>query len=436
MKRSNPYGLLMILPLLFLLTTLAGCTADSDCKFGSSAIRASPIPQGLGVNIHFTDPKPGEVKMIADAGFRWVRMDFVWKVTERERGRYDFAEYDRLIKALDEYEIRALFILDYGNPLYANGAPPRTAETRQAFVRWAVAAAKHFSGRAVVWEIYNEPNNEMFWPPRPDVNEYIELALAVSRAFRSEVPGEKLVGPAVSQSDFPFLEACLKAGLLDYWYAVSVHPYRQTDPETAAQDYCRLRKLIQQYRTRSGSSGIGTSMSDRQIQIISSEWGYSSVWRGMSEEKQGALFAREMLTNAANEIPISIWYDWRDDGSKPDEPEHHFGTVFPWYHDNREPVYDPKPAYFAAKTLTTFFSDYRFEKRLNVGSDEDYVLVFRKGDALRFAAWTTGSSHRVFAPLGAGQYTGIRHTGQDLGISSSDQKGLAITLTNAPVYFR
>ena len=30
----------------------------------------SPVlPDGLGVNIHFTDPQPGEMKMLAGAGF-------------------------------------------------------------------------------------------------------------------------------------------------------------------------------------------------------------------------------------------------------------------------------------------------------------------------------------------------------------------------------
>jgi hypothetical protein len=29
---------------------------------------------GLGVNIHFTDPRPGEMKMLADAGFN----GFAW----------------------------------------------------------------------------------------------------------------------------------------------------------------------------------------------------------------------------------------------------------------------------------------------------------------------------------------------------------------------
>ena len=63
----------------------------------------------------------------------------------------------------------------------------------------------------------------------------------------------------------------------------------------------------------------------------------------MSEEKQGALFAREMLTNVANEIPISIWYDWRDDGSDPNEAEHHFGLVRNAYQTGQAQVYEGSP---------------------------------------------------------------------------------------------
>jgi hypothetical protein len=428
----------MILPLIFLVTLMSGCTADPDCKFGHSAASASSIPQGLGVNIHFTNPQPGEIKMIADAGFRLVRMDFKWDITERERGRYDFADYDRLMKALDEYHIRALFILDYGNPLYDNGSPPRTAATRQAFARWASAAAKHFSNRGIMWEIYNEPNNSMFWPPGPQVSEYIDLALAVGREFRSEVPNEQLIGPGVSQIDFSFLEACFQAGLLDYWSGVSVHPYRKTDPETAALEYCNLRKLIQRYRTRSGSDGVATNsaLPNKDIPIISGEWGYSSAWRGMTEEKQAALLSRELLTNAANGIPISVWYDWRDDGSDPAAAEHHFGLVRNSYQAGRDQVYEPKPVYLAAKTFSDYFNGYIFEQRLPIGRDDDYILVFSKSGDRRFAAWTTsGTAHRVDIPMDQSEFKIIRHTGESTASVSSGPTGFSIEVSTQPAYF-
>ena len=429
---------LILLIFLLSLATSADRTPNNCADAWLPGSNALNLVNGLGVNIHFTDPRPGEIKMIADAGFRWVRMDFKWDATEREPGRYDFASYDRLLAALDQHKIPALLILDYGNPLYDNGAPPRNEAARQAFARWAVAAAKHFVGRGVIWEVYNEPNNSMFWPAQPNVNEYVALALAVGRAFRSETPNEKLVGPATSGIDIPFLEACFKAGLLDYWSAVSVHPYRKSDPETAANDYCRLRELIARYRTRSGSDGINRSTSassNNDIPIISGEWGYSSVWRGLSEEKQGALLAREMMTNLANNIPISIWYDWRDDGVDPKEAEHHFGMVRHAYQDGRNSIFEPKPAYLAAKTLSATLDGYAYQRRLAVGSDNDYVLVFAKGDDLRYAAWTTSSSaHRIVIPISQGHFTITNHTGESGGSISSGPRGLELTVSTAPIY--
>jgi hypothetical protein len=372
------------------------------------------------------------MKMLSEAGFRWVRMDLKWDLTESTKGRYDFTAYDRLMSALDQNGLRALFILDYTNPGYDGGKPPHTEDARQAFARWAVAAAKHFAGRGVIWETYNEPNIAQFWPPRPNVDDYIALALAVGRAFREGAPGEKLIGPATSEIDFAFLEACFKAGLLGYWSAVSVHPYRRSDPETAASDYCRLRKMIKTYApspVQSPTSNV------REIPIISSEWGYSSVWNGLDDERQSQLLARSWLTNAANGVAVSIWYDWHDDGSDAKEPEHHFGTVYNPYHEGRESVFDSKPAYLAAKTLTTFFGGYRFEKRLPVGGGDDYVIVFRKGADTRIAAWTSASrAHGVVIPLDPGQYSSVTHTGQNVAVVTADQKGLALTLTTAPVY--
>ena len=389
------------------------------------------IDQSFGVNIHFTDPQPGEIKMIADAGFRWVRMDLKWDATERERGRYDFTAYDRLMTAIEPQGLRALFILDYGNPLYGDGAP-RTEGARNAFARWAVAAAKHFANRGVMWEVYNEPNNAMFWEPA-NASEYASLAITVGKAFRESVPNEKLMGPAVGEMDFSFLDTCFKAGALDAWFAVSVHPYLRGDPENVAVDYAKLRELIVSYKTPGGSNE--EKQAGASIPIISGEWGYSAAWRGMNEEKQAMMLARQFLTNAANGIPVSIWYDWRDDGLDPKEPEHHFGLVRHEYRTGQTQVYEPKPAYLAAKTLLRHFSGFRFEKRLLVGTDDDYVLVFVKDGERRMAVWTTSPGKRqlkLSSP--SGQLTITTMKGEDAGRVSSDQGVLSIKVSNAPVY--
>ena len=67
----------------------SGCFRQKDDAFGSqSNSTGSVIPDGFGVNIHFTDANLGEIKMLSEAGLRWVRMDLKWDSTETQPGRY------------------------------------------------------------------------------------------------------------------------------------------------------------------------------------------------------------------------------------------------------------------------------------------------------------------------------------------------------------
>ena len=394
---------------------------------GAEPHPALPQPgtiDGLGVNIHFTDPRPGEMEMLAEGGFRWIRMDLTWARTEREKGRYDFSAYDRLLAALRPHQIRTLFILDYSNSLYEENRSVATEEGRQAYARWAAAAAEHFRGQGILWEIWNEPNIKGFWKPEPNVADYTAMALAAARAIRKVAPDEAIIGPATSRIDLEFLEGCFKAGLLEWWDAVSVHPYRQTAPETAAVEYHRLRQLIDQY-----------APAGKSIPIISGEWGYSAAWRGFDPVQQGKLLPREWLTNLSQEIPVSIWYDWHDDGRDPHEPEHHFGTVENQEHRGRKPVYDPKPAYLAAKTLTTTLAGYRFSKRLATGDQFSYAFLFQKDDQQRLAVWTTdGEPKKVNIPSRDSQFQRISHTGESRSPVSAKGGFLEVTVTDAPEY--
>jgi polysaccharide biosynthesis protein PslG len=140
--------------------------------------------------------------------------------------------------------------------------------------------------------------------------------------------------------------------------------------------------------------------------------------------------------NLANGVPISIWYDWHDDGTEPSEPEHHFGTVrFP-YHADRQPVYDAKPAYLAVQTLTGGLAGYCFKERVRAGSPEnDYVLAFAKGDRTCLAAWTTSPEpHAVLIPGLSGRYQAVGHAGQSLPTPDAGAGGLTVALTDAPQY--
>jgi polysaccharide biosynthesis protein PslG len=177
-----------------------------------------------------------------------------------------------------------------------------------------------------------------------------------------------------------FLEAFFSSGILAELDAVSVHPYRARSraPETAAEDYRKLGQLIERY----------APAPKKQMPILSGEWGYSSHSRGVSPETQAAFLARQQLSNLLSGVPLSVWYDWKDDGTNPDESEHHFGTM----------TIDlkPKPAYLAARTLTHELASYRIVRRLSTGNEKDFVLLLKNAAGrCNLAAWTEGETHAV-----------------------------------------
>jgi hypothetical protein len=393
------------------------------------------IPAGVGVNIHFVRGHEQELDLIAAAGFKFIRMDFGWSGIEKEKGQYRWADYEELLSNLDRRGLRAVFILDYSNPLYEpevtstnplthqmhrTVASPQHPESVTAFASWAAAAARQFHGRHVLWELWNEPNID-FWSPKPDVNQYTTLALAASKALRAADPKATIIGPASSGFPWEFLEVFLKSGILEHIDAVSVHPYRapQKPPETAAADYQRLKELIDRYAPADKRN---------KIPILSGEWGYSSWQRGVSVEIQAAFAVRQQLINLLNDVPLSIWYDWKNDGTDLNENEHNFGTV--------TPDLKPKPTYLAIRTLTQELAGYRIGRRQSLDNRNDYVLVLTNlAGKEKLAAWTLGDPHSVSISLSGDprELTGTLGNGERFSPKIEGQR-CDLELATAPRY--
>ncbi len=367
-----------------LLLLLAGSLSAAD-------LPEPVLPQGVGVNIHFARGHERDLDLIAAAGFKVIRMDFGWAGIERAKGEYDWSAYDELTANLERRGLRAIYILDYSNPLYEETvtsknpvsgreqrdiASPQHPESIEAFARWAAAAAKHFQGRRIIWEIWNEPNIS-FWKPKPDVRQYTALAQATCLAVRAADPGATIIGPATSEVPLKFLDEFFASGALTHLDAVSVHPYRsyRKGPETAAEDYAVLRALIERHAPTPEKKGLP---------VISGEWGYSTFAKGVPLETQAAFAVRQQLANLLAGVPLSIWYDWKNDGPDPNEREHNFGVVA---NDLK-----PKPAYTALQVMTRELDGYRLERRLDPGRTNDFVLLLTNtAGAKAFAVWTTES---------------------------------------------
>lgn len=297
---------------------------------------AGSLRERLGANIHFTSDDQA-LDALEDAAFGWVRMDLQWSWVEQQ-GSYDFGAFDALVTAAQQRGMRTHFILDYGHPDHqsAEGYPPLTPEQIDAFGSYAQAAAAHFAGQGVQFEVWNEANLAHFWPPAPDVTQYAPLAQEAIARVHAGDPDALVSTTGTAGIDLTFIRDCIALGCADDADAIAVHPYRQGGPETAAEEILLLRELI-------------ASEVPSNPPVWNSEWGYSSSWYGNGHEaeprhRQAVLAVREVLTSWALGLPLAVYYDVRDDGVDPAEKEHNFGLLANDYAD--------KPAMVALRTLS------------------------------------------------------------------------------------
>lgn len=395
----------------------------------AATLPGTTLPAGVGVNIHFTRGNTQSLDMIAAAGIRVVRMDFFWNTIERSKGVYDWSAYDELVGNLEARGLQPYFILDYSNTIYEQtrtswvGAypsgsyvlSPQHALSVAAFSAWAKAAAVHFAGHNVIWEIWNEPNLATFWKLQPNATQYSTLAISACNALRSGDSSAVVVGGAISGFDWTFLTPVLSSGLLSCVDAFSVHPYRgaSSSPETAASDYVQLDTLIAQYTPSSRTS---------KIPILSGEWGYYTSAGGVTPATQADYVVRQQLSNLLNGVNLSIWYDWMNDGNDTNNPEYNFGLV------NAD--LSTKPSYTALQTMTQQLSGYHYQSRVATGSAADYVLAFVNANGqIKLAYWTTGSSHSVSVIPAVG---GLQLSALSLSLTSSPQYSSVLGVVPGP----
>ena len=308
----------------------------------------SRVGDGWGTNIHWTsENSAGEAAMLAKA-FRIARMDFSWGAIERARGVYDFSAYSSLLATMELHSVRPYWILDYGNTLYppARNTPPQscnTAECIAAFGAFAAASSAHFHGHGIIWETVNEPNGM----GGDNATDLAALALAAAPGFRAY--NETFVGPTTAGMDFPYIERAFAAGILAAYTNVSVHPYRAGPPESVLADWAALAALISKY-TPAGSAPLS---------MVDGEWGYTSATppcaygNRVTQLGQAKYLVRMWLLNALAGVPVSIAYDWRDDGGNASNCEDNFGSVHSAPTGDPQHPYTPKPAYAAALTAQT-----------------------------------------------------------------------------------
>ena len=318
------------------------------------------------------------LRLIRDAGFRWIRQEFPWEDIEIEgKGIFrdrrqggdisSWDKYDHIVELSEEYGIEIIARLD-NPPAWSRAAgneagtlaPPDDYDDYGDFVH---AVVSRYKGRIKYYQIWNEPNIYPEWGEGPvDPEAYTELlTVGYTRAKKADPEAVILsagLAPttettAENLADLIFLQRMYDAGAKDYFDIMSVQGYglwngptdRRVHPNRA--NFSRVL-LIRELMVRNGDAHKSIWASEVGWNALPPDFDGFPYYGRVSEELQ-AEYSASAYRRAQTEWPwmgvMSYWFFKR-------ASDHEKNQAF-YYFRMMEPDFYPYPVYDAMKEQAT-----------------------------------------------------------------------------------
>lgn len=315
----------------------------------------------------------------ASIGVSVVRLDLHWKDIEIA-GRFNFNNYDTILRRLERHGLSALLILSYGHPDHGGGSPTAPAD-RAAYTEFARQAAIFAMNRNVVaLEVWNEPDNSRFWQDG-DPNTFAPLLRDARAAIKAADATRKVVNGGVGWVNMPYILRLARTGQLAGLDGFAIHPYRRTAPETFAADVAPIQSVLAAHNVTPT--------------LWNTEWGYSSYNQQeaarygdghdpRARARQAVLVLRATLTQLALNLPLMTIYELSDYGADPTISDHNYGLL--------NQAAEPKPAFTAMQTLNAAAQSRRYVGLLKDVPPNVHAMRWDGPQDTMFAVWTDSAS--------------------------------------------
>lgn len=337
-------------------------------------------PFGLNTHLASRYPDPSSMavpaELVAQANVGWAREDIHWWRIQPTPTTWDWGFTDAAFRELIRRDIKIVGVL--GHPPGWATTYPRDrdddisfyAPEPSAFAGFARAVAQRYGRYVHHWEIWNEPDNPLFWKPAPDAYDYAVLLNETASAIRSVDSDATILLGGINPFDTHFLEQLGDYGAWNSFDILAIHPY--VDP------------------IRPEAAGLGAAADG--VRTVAERFGTKPIWvteigwasgrsdhdqSGMNDEQDQATYlARAMLLLWQAGVERVFWYTLKDDPGNP------YGLV--GMGSSYDDYTQRKPAYYALQTLNRELSGATF-----VGLRDLFTrtTVF---DFERLGAWRRG----------------------------------------------
>jgi hypothetical protein len=275
-----------------------------------------------------------------------VRLDgFPWDIVQARKGAYDYTVPDTALKWARDTKQSVLGIIQYA-PAWANEQNFKTPKNlsisscgipdlgnsdtsfnrlrtyppkdKRDFGAYAYALAKRYPDVGY-WQIWNEPNNPIFWPTGPNADEYAQMLKASYGTIKKANPGASVVLGGISLNDLEYVRELYAAGAKAYFDIMAVHLYNPGQAPSAylAQELEKLHALMARYGD-----------STKTIWLTEIGWHTGTAPSAVSEQQQSQ-YLEQTITIAHSKAYVGAVF-WNtlmdcDRGYDTANPEHSFG---------------------------------------------------------------------------------------------------------------
>jgi hypothetical protein len=346
------------------------------------------VPQGrilrdtMGVRVRLHNYDTKLLNFAGNAGFGYIRLEFLWSDIEPTGGARDFSRYTGVLLDALERRMGIFAVIGYGNPAYSGKTdiyyPPVGAVQRRDFALFTSALVDRFRGSISWFQIWSYPNRAGFFKPEPSVSSYRDLFYEAARFAREANDSIRLAFGGLDEVDFSYLNMMSEWSVVGTADDLAVGYRRRDPPEDWLKDLFALRTYLKK------------AARDVPMEVIVSDFAIPATKKGpVTDEVQARYAARMFLINYAYGVPLTIWSDL-EDAVLPDEQGGRVGLIS----FDRKSV---RPVFRALATMTDVLGNaYLITGRIIPQGLS--ALKFRTPTGLAYAYWVASGSAPVRIP--------------------------------------
>lgn len=183
----------------------------------------------LGVNVH--GAAGDSLKPLEYMGATWLRFSYDWRSTEVAKGEYNWEYTDYMLRDAKQRGFKILYILAYPPDFWSSTGGSNGVPDKGAWMRYVDAITKRYADWVDVWEVWNEPNLDIFF--KGTAKQYIDIVLKpASPIIRENAPNSKIAAPGLAHLGdmIKWLKELKRYNALDTFDIVSHHLYSRSRP--------------------------------------------------------------------------------------------------------------------------------------------------------------------------------------------------------------